>query len=178
MKRKVTTLLAIVPTLCLLDWVTKRWALEALAGGRTIDVIPGFLPFTLAFNRGAAFGLEIGSDPRMVFVPITILALGLLANLFRQADESDWLRLISLSLVIAGALGNLYDRLRWDRGVVDFIGPANLGFADFPIFNVADMAISCGAILLAWSFFLEEKREKAAALEGLTASQPVLDPAD
>ena len=178
MNKKVSTLLLIVPTLFVVDWVTKRWALDALAGGRTIDVVPGFLPFTLAFNRGAAFGLEIGSDPRMVFVPITILALGLLVNLYRQAEPSDWLRLVSLSLVMAGALGNLYDRLRWDRGVVDFIGPANLGFADFPIFNVADMAISCGAVLLALSFFLEEQREKRLAVEPASQPDPVLDAVD
>ncbi|HIF38341.1 MAG TPA: signal peptidase II [Gemmatimonadetes bacterium] len=53
-------------------------------------------------------------------------------------------------------MGNLYDRIRWTRGVVDFIGPVDLGFMLWPIFNVADMAISCGAFLLAISFWKEE----------------------
>jgi signal peptidase II len=66
-------------------------------------------------------------------------------------------------LVVAGAVGNLYDRLRWSRGVVDFIGPVDLGFWDFPIFNVADSAITCGAIMLALSFWQEERRERARA---------------
>jgi lipoprotein signal peptidase len=59
------------------------------------------------------------------------------------------------------AAGNLYDRVRWERGVVDFIGPIDLGLWNFPIFNVADMAITCGAVLLAVSFWFEEQAERA-----------------
>ena len=68
--------------------------------------------------------------------------------------------MVSISLVVSGAVGNLYDRVRWDRGVVDFIGPIDLGLWDFPIFNIADMAITCGAILLAISFWFEERDER------------------
>ncbi len=88
----------------------------------------------------------------------TFVALGLLGILFKQAERGDWLRITAISLVVSGALGNLYDRLRWDRGVVDFIGPLDLGFWYFPIFNVADIAITCGAVMLAISFCMEEKR--------------------
>ena len=66
--------------------------------------------------------------------------------------------------MVSGAIGNLYDRVRWDRGVVDFIGPIDLGLWDFPIFNVADTAITCGAILLAISFWLEEHEAEGAAV--------------
>ncbi len=162
MRQKLLTLGLLLPAILVLDFVTKRWALDALAGGRQIEVIPGFLPLTLAFNQGAAFGLRIGSNPRLVFIPITIIALGLLATLYVRARRGDWLRLVSLALVMAGAVGNLYDRVRWDLGVVDFVGPINLGFANFPIFNVADMSISCGAVLLAISFWIEERQEAAA----------------
>jgi signal peptidase II len=127
-----------------------------------MDLFGGLVPLTLAYNKGAAFGLRIGDDSRWFFVPVTIVALGLLAVLFRQAHERDYLRLLSLTLVVSGAVGNLYDRLRWSRGVVDFIGPVNLGFTNFPIFNVADMAISCGAVALALSFWQEERRERKA----------------
>jgi signal peptidase II len=81
--------------------------------------------------------------------------------LFRQAHDRDFLRIVSISLVVSGAIGNLYDRVRWSRGVIDFIGPIDLGLWDFPIFNVADMAITCGALLLAASFWLEEQDERA-----------------
>ena len=169
MRSKLWMGATIVPIVLILDLWTKSWALRALAGGRQIEVIPGLLPFTLAFNRGAAFGIEIGSDPRLVFIPITVLALVLLTTLYVKAEREDGLRLVALSLVIGGALGNLYDRVRWERGVVDFIGPLNLGFADFPIFNVADSAITCGAVLLAISFWLEDKAHQARAAEAATA---------
>lgn len=164
MKEKLSIFAAIIPSVLLLDFVTKRWALDALVGGNRMEILGGFVPLTLAFNRGAAFGISVGDDSRWFFIPITILALVLLLVLLRQAERQDWLRLISISMVVAGALGNLYDRIRWNRGVVDFIGPIDLGFMDWPIFNVADMAITCGAVLLAISFWGEERRERAAAL--------------
>lgn len=150
-----------------LDLVTKRWALETLVV-RSGELFGGLLPLTLAFNKGAAFGMRIGEDSRWFFIPVTIIALILLAVLYKQAEERDFLRIGAISLVVSGAVGNLYDRVRWDRGVVDFLGPVDLGFWNFPIFNVADIAITCGAILLAISFWFEEQeeraREEAAAL--------------
>lgn len=160
MRRKLTILGAVFSVVMVLDLLTKRWALEALAGGRRLETLGGLVPLTLAYNKGAAFGLAVGEDSRWLFVPVTVLALVLLAVLFKQARRNDILRHLSLALVIAGAVGNLWDRVRWSRGVVDFIGPIDLGFYDFPIFNVADMSISCGAILLAISFWMEERREQ------------------
>lgn len=170
MKRKLVTLAVILPLVLTLDLITKRWALVALADGRQLELFGGLVPLTLAFNRGAAFGISIGSDPRMLFIPITLIALILLGTLFARAEPDDRLRLLSLALVISGALGNLYDRVRWDVGVVDFLGPINLGFTDFPIFNVADMSISCGAVLLAISFWLEERDEARRAAMAPQAS--------
>src|SRR5688572_8059603 len=142
-----------------LDLITKRWALEALAFERS-EIFGGLVPLTLAFNKGAAFGIRLGDDSRWFFVPVTIVALALLGMLYRQAADKDLLRVGSIALVVSGAVGNLYDRVRWSRGVVDFIGPIDLGFWDFPIFNVADMAITCGAVLLALSFWFEEQEER------------------
>ena len=158
MKTKTLHLSGIALPILGLDWVTKRWALDALADGRQLELLGGLVPLTLAFNRGAAFGMGIGDDSRWLFVPITFVALGLLAVLLRQTAPGDRVRLVAISAVTAGALGNLWDRIRWSRGVVDFIGPVDLGFWDFPIFNVADIAITCGALLLALSFWAEERR--------------------
>jgi len=149
----------IFPLILVLDVVTKRWALETLAG-RPSEILGGLVPLTLAFNKGAAFGIGIGEDSRWFFVPVTIVALVLLFVLLKQASARDHVRVVSLTLVMSGAVGNLYDRVRWERGVVDFLGPINLGFAYFPIFNVADMAISCGAVALAVSFWQEERQER------------------
>ncbi len=164
MRRKLTLLFSIVPVVLVLDFWTKSWALRELQGQASQELLGGLIPLTFALNTGAAFGLKIAeADSRWFFVPVTILALGMLAVLFKQAEKSDGLRLVSLSLVVSGALGNLWDRVRWSRGVVDFIGPVDLGFWDFPIFNVADIAISCGAILLAISFWQEERAADVAS---------------
>lgn len=176
MKRKLTILGTLVPTILALDIWTKRWALEALAGGRQIELFSGIVPLTLAYNRGAAFGISIGDDPRWFFIPVTVLALLLLSVLYVQAHRRDHLRLVALALVIAGALGNLIDRVRWEAGVVDFIGPIDLGFMHWPIFNVADIAITCGAVLLAISFWEEERRHARRAKEERLAPEQRPDP--
>ena len=150
----------------ILDLVTKRWALDTLSYSSS-QLFGGLIPLTLAFNKGAAFGISIGEDSRWFFVPVTILALVLLGGLLKESSKTDFLRIFSISLVVSGALGNLYDRVRWGRGVVDFIGPIDLGRWDFPIFNVADMAISCGAILLAISFWMEERAQSRANSSGM-----------
>lgn len=159
MRSKLTTFATVFPLVMALDLITKRWAMSALVGHH--ETLLG-IPLTLAYNKGAAFGIHLGSDSRWFFIPVTLVALALLTLLLRQTSKSDYLRILSICLVISGALGNLYDRLRWSRGVVDFIGPINLHFWDFPIFNVADSAITCGAILLALSFWMEERRGERA----------------
>ena len=159
----------------ILDLVTKSWALEALSYSSS-QLFGGLIPLTLAFNKGAAFGISIGDDSRWFFVPVTIIALALLGGLLKQASKTDFLKIFSISLVISGALGNLYDRVRWSRGVVDFIGPIDLGRWDFPIFNVADMAISCGAILLAISFWMEEQAQSRSRASEVVGQLDELEP--
>lgn len=161
------------PVIMALDLLTKRWALRELTSlDHGHELLGGLVPLTLAFNKGAAFGMRVGEDSRWFFIPVTILALILLAVLYKQAEQRDFLRISAISLVVSGAIGNLYDRVRWDRGVVDFLGPVDLGLWDFPIFNVADMAITCGAILLAISFWIEEQQERAREA---TASPTVVE---
>ncbi len=160
MKTKAYFLGTVLPVILISDIVTKRWAMSALANGNASELFGGLVPLNLAFNRGAAFGLSIGNDPRWFFIPVTVVALVLLVYLMVQTDPRDRFRIFALSMVMTGALGNLIDRVRWNRGVVDFIGPIDLGFMDWPIFNVADMAISCGAVALAISFWMEEAGEK------------------
>ena len=165
MKRKLAFLGTALPIILLADILTKRWAEAVLEGAPRPDFLGGYVPLTLAHNTGAAFGISIGDDSRWFFIPVALIALGLMVALLVRAHERDHLRLTALVLVIAGALGNLIDRVRWDKGVVDFIGPIDLGFTHWPIFNVADMAISCGAVLLAVSFWQEERALKKAKAE-------------
>jgi signal peptidase II len=171
LRPKYLILGAIFAVIMVLDLTSKRWALDTLAF-ESSEIMGGMVPLTLAFNKGAAFGIRLGEDSRWFFVPVTLVALALLTALFRQAADRDLLRIVSISLVVSGAVGNLYDRVRWSRGVVDFIGPIDLGLWNFPIFNVADMAITCGAVLLAVSFWFEEQDERNRAA---AAAAPVPD---
>ncbi|MSR23219.1 MAG: signal peptidase II [Gemmatimonadetes bacterium] len=157
-----------------LDIFTKSWAMTALGDRRTIELLGGLVPLTLAFNRGAAFGLRIGSNPRWVFIPVTLVAVAFLLVLIRQTSRGEHLRLVAASLILGGALGNLYDRLRWDRGVVDFIGPIDLGFMLWPIFNAADSAITTGALLLALTFWLDDSNpQRRVATVGRAEGAPM-----
>ena len=125
MRSKVAIFGLTFPLIMVFDFMSKRWALDAL-GARSSEIFGGLVPLTLAYNKGAAFGVRLGEDSRWFFVPVTIIALVLLGVLFKQAADRDFLRIASISLVVSGAIGNLWDRVRWDLGVVDFIGPIDL----------------------------------------------------
>lgn len=161
MKQKSIIAVLLLGGILILDIATKEWALDALSHGSTVEAIG--VPLTLAFNTGIAFGLDIPSAGRWILIAASVFVVIMLAGMFHQAKASDWARVVAISLVAAGALGNLRDRVRWDRGVVDFIGPIDLGFMHWPIFNVADMAITTGAIALGLSLWREGSEAKAVA---------------
>jgi signal peptidase II len=155
MRRAIWSAVTVV-TIVVLDLLTKLWALRALVEAPR-DLFGGLVPLSLHYNRGAAFGITIGDDPRWFFIPMTIGAFGFLIYVIRSA-AGDPFRVGAAAFVLGGALGNFYDRVRWDKGVVDFIGPIDLYFTHFPVFNVADMAITCGGIALAISFWREDAK--------------------
>lgn len=161
MLKKLTTAGTLLVTILIADILTKRWALESLAHGYTLESFG--VPLTLAFNKGIAFGIGIPDMGRWIVVAASIFVMIVLAGMLRDAREGDHARIFAIGLVWAGALGNLIDRVRWDAGVVDFIGPIDLGFMHWPIFNVADMAITTGAILLGLSLLREESAPAPAA---------------
>ena len=140
------------------DVVTKWWAVQKLSGPPRIphEVIGEYVRFTLVYNPGAAFGLNVGEHSRWVFTALTIGALLILGRLYLSTQPGDRTRVTALALVCGGALGNLIDRIRHDLGVVDFL---DLGFGDarWPTFNIADMAVSSGAFLLAIVLWAEDR---------------------
>jgi signal peptidase II len=130
-----------------LDFLTKQVAVATLSQG-SIRIFGDWFLFRLVYNPGAAFGIHVGQYSRWVFMVLAILALVVLGSMVRHTTPSQRIRLIALALVCGGAIGNLIDRIRSARGVVDFID-VYIGPFHWPTFNVADMAVTCGACALA-----------------------------
>ena len=144
-----------------IDVVSKRFAVHWLPPQRVPHELVGdWLRFTLVYNPGAAFGLHVGQYSRWIFMVLTLVALIILARLYRGTRSGDLTRTVALALVCGGAVGNLIDRIRSVNGVIDFID-VGLGDSRWPTFNVADVAVSAGAFLLAWVLW-EEDRESVA----------------
>lgn len=153
--------IAIVLTL---DVITKAWVMSTFQLYEQTPVLGEFFRFTYTHNRGAAFGLDIGEHSRIFFLVLSLVALGVLGAIYRATPTWDRLRIFALSLVAGGALGNIWDRIRLERGVVDFLD-FGIGTHRFPVFNVADSAVTIGATLLLISFWLEGRREAREAAE-------------
>ena len=154
------------------DAVTKWMAVSELRPLRMPHPVVGdWLRFTLVYNPGAAFGLHLGQYSRWIFMVLTLIALVILARLYQTTRSGDGMRVFSLGLVCGGALGNLIDRIRSTVGVVDFI---DVGLADsrWPTFNVADMAVSVGAFLLAWVLWGEEAQSESLTVTAAVAREP------
>jgi signal peptidase II len=157
-------------TVVLSDIVTKWIAVRDLyPRGVPREVFGEVVRLTLVYNRGAAFGISVGDYSRWIFLGLTVVALVILAQLYRATPGRDIARTLAISLVAAGAIGNLIDRIRGPQGVVDFI---DMGVGDmrWPTFNVADMAVSTGAILLAYVLWHEEKAERKSAAATISPS--------
>ena len=141
--------LGVAAAVIALDQATKAWVLRTLPGNPPLTVVPGFFDLVFSRNTGGVFGLLAGAPSfgrRAFFVGATAVALGVIVVLLqRWGRESRWLT-FALSLVAGGAVGNLVDRLRFGS-VVDFID-WHWRAHHWYTFNVADGAITVGALLL------------------------------
>jgi len=134
----------IVIAILFLDQASKFLFTKFLNLNQTLSVVPGIFHFTLVHNRGAAFGILRGQS--FLFVLTSFVAVILIYfNLKNNRRKNPFLFNLSLALVLAGALGNLIDRICFGY-VIDF-----LDFRIWPVFNIADSAITIGAIILGWS---------------------------
>ena len=132
------------------DFVTKRCATMFLVPRHVPhDLVGDWVRLTLAYNPGAAFGVQIGAYSRWVFAVLTMTVLAVLRRLYLDTHPGMAPRVIGLALVSAGAVGNLLDRVVSADGVVDFID-IGLGAHRFWTFNVADMSVSVGSAMLLW----------------------------
>lgn len=161
MKRSLLLLVLIAGSVLALDFVTKRWATEALSRRPPVEIVGEYVRFTYTRNSGVAFGLGAGSKfPYAIF---SIAAALIILYLFLSRRVVGLGREIALSLILGGALGNLVDRLTTGE-VVDFI---EIGWDrwHWPVFNVADSAVSVGVVLFAiiWSRRPDHEQVEPAA---------------
>lgn len=144
-----------------LDFVTKRIVLanqaEFVAG---IPLIEGLLRFTYVRNAGAAFGMFQGA--RWPFVVVSSLAVVLLTWLLLR-PHTRGLKRAAYTMILAGAAGNLVDRIFYQGLVVDFIEMGWRG-STFPVYNVADMGVSIGAAVLVLALLREKDPPRAASV--------------
>jgi signal peptidase II len=133
------------------DQITKLLAQEMLAGS-PIDILPVF-SLTLTYNTGAAFGFlnDAGGWQNLFFIAVAVVVSGVIIAMVRKLSDDELQTAVALLLILGGALGNVVDRVRLGR-VVDFLH-VYYGNWSFPIFNIADSAITVGAILLALDVF-------------------------
>jgi signal peptidase II len=129
-----------------LDQAAKAAVEANLAPGEHVGVL-GPLELTLSHNRGVAFGLASGGGA--LLVGLVLGALAFVGYIFARNPARPWIW-VSVGLLAGGALGNLADRIR-DGAVTDYVD-----FLSWPPFNLADVAITTGVVLLAWSFLRDK----------------------
>jgi signal peptidase II len=163
MSRKMTILLVVLGLGLGLDVLTKALVLSHLPLGGQVTLVPGFFNLVHVHNKGAAFGI-LGGLPavytRIFFIITNGLVLAVVAWLWWRLPQGSWQMALGYSLVMAGALGNLIDRVRLGQ-VVDFLD-FYWGRYHWPAFNVADSLVCLGAGLLIYVILREEKPYNAS----------------
>lgn len=157
---KLLPWLAIAALIIVLDQATKAWALHAFALGDRVAVTP-FFNLVLAFNTGAAFSFlrDAGGWQRFFFMGVALVASAVIIYLLNKRTHNAAVA-IGLSLILGGALGNVWDRIQLGY-VVDFIEVYYRSHF-FPAFNIADSAITCGAVLLIWDSLRPSRTRESA----------------
>jgi len=142
----------IIAAVVIADQVTKYLALTLLAPIRSYPLIEGVFELHFVRNRGAAWGML--ADNRWVFMTVSVIAIVIMLLYLILSKERTPLFTLSLSLILGGGIGNMIDRIFFEDGaVIDFL---YFKLIDFPVFNIADCAVSIGAVLLIYYLIYTE----------------------
>ena len=144
----------------LLDQATKAWIISTMRLYDSFAVIGGFFNITHVRNPGAAFGFLAGASPLfryIFFMSVAVAAILLILHYLRVSRIEETSLVSALALILAGAVGNLIDRVRFGE-VVDFLD-VYIGSYHWPAFNVADSAITVGAAILI-VVLLQKRKER------------------
>ena len=160
LRKKKILFLAITVLVILLDQATKAWILATLRLHEGFPLIDGFFSIVHVRNPGAAFGLLAAAPPlfrSIFFLAVTVAAIVLILHYLRVSRIEEPSLVSALALILAGAVGNLVDRIRFGE-VVDFLD-VYIGSHHWPAFNVADSAITVGAAVL-MAALLRRRKER------------------
>lgn len=139
-----------------LDAATKFLIQQSFRLYEQVEIIGTYFRLTYIYNPGAAFGIHVGDYSRPIFLVLSAIALAALTGMYWATPARERVRLAAIALICGGAIGNLIDRVRSEAGVVDFLD-VGIGDLRWPVFNVADIAVTTGAIFLALSLWREEQ---------------------
>lgn len=148
-----------------LDQVVKMYIHLHYQLGESTPVIPGFFNITYVRNFGAAFGFLAQTHPafrEIFFLAMPPIALLIILLIMRGVGDKDFPQIFALASVFGGAIGNYIDRLRF-RYVIDFLDFHWKEAYTWPAFNIADMAIVGGVMVLLLLMFLEGRQSSASA---------------
>ncbi len=160
MKRKYWVLLIFCFGILVLDQWTKSLIIQKLLLYQKVEVIQGFFNILHVRNAGGAFGIfggDKGGLGSILFVVVSLVAIGVIVFLFVRIKEDERTLALSFSLILSGAIGNLIDRLRYGE-VIDFLD-FYLSSIHWPTFNVADSAICIGIGLMALELLRRDHKE-------------------
>src|ERR671927_1521522 len=144
----------------LVDIVSKKLAVSYLTPAYVPhSIVDDILRFTLAYNPEGAMSFSLGPSSRWWFVLLSIGTLFVLLYMYRQTPREDRLQIASIALICGGAVGNLVDRIKSPRGVVDFID-IGIGPHRFWTFNFADLGVTLGTAILTWILCIRASREQ------------------
>ncbi|MBX7147796.1 signal peptidase II [bacterium] len=167
MLHKIKKILLVFPPIYILDQITKALIVKYFTFGASKVIIPGYFDLVHVRNRGAAFGFLAAWDSHLrdiFFYVLSGVAIAFLYSFLKQLKSSDKLSIVAVGMVFSGAIGNLTDRIfrgsvvdflsfHWQNKTASFSLLGKHVFFDltWPAFNVADMAISCGVVLLLYT---------------------------
>jgi len=167
-----------------LDLWTKHLAFEHIQRYQEVTIIDGFFAYGRTTNPGVVFG--IGAGAKKIWLAVSVLAIPVILSIFFTVKKPKWILSIALGMILAGTLGNMYDRVFTEvQEVRDFIKfyyrPASGGEKVWPLFNLADAFICVGVFLLTieMMFFDERNRkpdEPAKTIEPPIPAGPVAGP--
>ncbi len=142
-----------------IDLYSKTAVLDKVPYQEEIEIIPGYLSFGQIYNEGIVFGMF--SDSKKIWLIVSILAVPIIVGVFASVKNPRWIYVVTMGLILAGTLGNLYDRAAYEK-VRDFIKFSYDSEHVWPLFNLADSYICMGVLLLSVEmiFFDEKKKEK------------------